>query len=405
MYKINRTTAVVSLLAGFIALGLCFWLRLTLEKTLNSVLMTALLFTALYVVSFAAVSLSSFLRGSFNQKSYFASDRARWTGAALAGLLFTFAASLGLEWVYECDLYEKSAEPTSYGFVLDESGSMATSDTDGKRYEAIREIISEKESSFPYMIYTFADEVKLVREMKPISEGHEDFPPVSDGGTSIGGAVARLRSDYESGVWKDQNHPKVIFLTDGYATDLPWGIFGFSEKRTLNGHLKNLGEAGVEISTVGLGSADEGLLRHIAETTGGTFISIEDASQLTESMKQAALSQSGRTLLSERRARRGDWIYALMRIAFLFIIGALSGASMMIAYSSDVSTPLIIVLSIGEALLGGLLMEFGLKAGISQPILWCILWVLISLTVGYIRVENRQKSVLSPSEEMLLHSV
>lgn len=405
MYKINRTTAAVSFLAGVIAWGLCFWLRFTLEKTLNSVLLTALLFTALYVVSFAAVALSSFLRGSFDRKFYFASDAGHWAGAALAGLLLTFVISLGLEWVYECELYEKSAEPTSYVFVLDESGSMATSDTDGKRYEAIREIISEKESSFPYMIYTFADEVKLVREMKPISEGYEDIPPVSEGGTAIGGTVGRLRSDYESGVWKDQNHPKVIFLTDGYATDLPWGIFGFSEKRTLNGHLKNLGEAGVEISTVGLGSADEGLLRHIAETTGGTFISIEDASQLTESMKQAALSQSGRTLLSERRARRGDWIYAWMRIVFLFIIGALSGASMLIAYGSDVSTPLIIVLSIGEALLGGLLMEFGLKAGISQPILWCILWVLISLTVGYIKLENQQKSVVGQSEELLLHSV
>ena len=405
MYKINRTTAVVSLLAGFIAWGLCFWLRLTLEKTLNSVILTALLFTALYVVSFAAVSLSSFLRGSFDRKSILASNAARWAGAASAGLLLTFVISLGLEWVYECEFYEKSAEPTSYIFVLDESGSMATSDTDGKRYEAIREIISEKESSFPYMIYTFADEVKLVREMKPISEGYEDIPPVSDGGTAIGETVARLWSDYESGVWKDQIHPKIIFLTDGYATDLPWGFFGFSEKRTLNRHLKSLGEAGVEISTVGLGSADEGLLRHISETTGGTFISIEDASQLTESMKQAALSQSGRTLLSERRARRDDWIYAWMRIVFLFIIGALSGASMLIAYGSDVSTPLIIVVSIDEALLGGLLMESGLKTGISQIILWCVLWVLISLTVGYIRLENRQKSVVGQSEEMLLHSV
>lgn len=127
MYKINRTTAVVSLLAGFIALGLCFWLRLTLEKTLNSVLMTALLFTALYVVSFAAVSLSSFLRGSFDRKSFFTSDTVRWAGAALAGLLLIFVVSLGLEWVYECEFYEKSAEPTSYIFVLDESASTATS--------------------------------------------------------------------------------------------------------------------------------------------------------------------------------------------------------------------------------------------------------------------------------------
>ena len=409
MYKINRTAAIASLLAGLLAFGLCYYMHASWEKSLSGVWLTALLFAVLYVISFAAVAAASFLTRSFDRDSFLTGTPTRWLCAALAGLCLTFSLSLGLEWLYERDFFQKKwTEPTSYVFVIDESGSMEDSDPSGQRYAAIREIIREKDSAFPFMVYAFGDEPRLVRGMKPIREGYEEIPPVSDGGTAIGGTVERLWEDYQNGVWTDRQNPKVIFLTDGYATDLTSGVFqlfgsfGLGEFQQT---LRQFAKAGVEISTVGLGDVDERLLRHMAETTGGTFIRVGDAAGLSDSMREAAVSSSGRTLLTRRYVPRGDWVYALMRIAFLFLIGAAAGASMLIPYGSDESTPAIIAGSIGEGLLGALLMEGGLQAGISQGILWCVLWMLLALTVGYVKTRTQPKEICTRSQDRFLHVI
>ena len=139
-------------------------------------------------------------------------------------------------------------------------------------------------------------------------------------------------------------------------------------------------------------------MRKMAETTGGVFVSIQNASDLGAAMKTAATSYSDRNLLSIRYMKHLDKIYGVVRILFLSIIGTVIGSLVLLAYMEDTSIPIIIVSSAVSALAGSVLLELGLKIGIPQGGLWCCLWILFSLTLGYIYPKIENSRLLSRNE-------
>lgn len=49
-----------------------------------------------------------------------------------------------LEYLYELNPKQKIIEPTSYIFVIDESGSMSGNDPEGLRYDAVSDLGARK---------------------------------------------------------------------------------------------------------------------------------------------------------------------------------------------------------------------------------------------------------------------
>ena len=224
----------------------------------------------------------------------------------LAPVLFVALGAL-FQWIYGLHINPNSSEPTSYVFVIDDSGSMEENDPGQLRYDAIGEVLEKKPSDFPYMVYGFANDVILLREMQPVSNGTAGLIGNSNGGTSIKGALDQVISDYQNGVWDGGRSPKVILLTDGYATDLGW----FS---SISGTLKQYARNRISISTIGLGDVDVGLLERIAAATGGVFIDISDASSLADAMENAATQYAIDDLLTTRYPGRMDILFGFLRI-------------------------------------------------------------------------------------------
>lgn len=382
---INKTVALMSVFAGVLSWFGCHYIYTTYSDKLSESVMIGSLCAVLFAAVFLTVLLGSMITGSFNKESELFVDFGHMAAYFICSLIGIFVLAMGLEFIYECNPNIKSIEPTSYIFVIDESGSMSGNDPGGLRYEAIPEIMKAAEEGFPYMVYTFSDDTQIIRDMAPLDAEYEPIPVNSDGGTAICGTILRILQDYKNGVWDGGSNPKVVFLTDGSATDLSNVFLWFrGNMPEFNAALEEYYNLGINISTVGLGSVDREIMTKMAETTGGIFVNIQNASDLASAMKTAASSYSDRNLLSIRYMKRWDTLYGFLRILFLTIIGTVIGSLMLLAYMEDSSIPIIIVSSIICSLIGSVLFEIGLKIGVYQSLLWIVLWALFSLTPGHI---------------------
>lgn len=388
---INKIVALMSAIAGILTWLGCRYIYTTYSGKLPGPVMIGALCSLLFAVIFLTVIVGSMATGSFNKESDLYEDFGQLVTYFIGGLIGVLALSMGLEYIYERNPNIKSIEPTSYIFVIDESGSMSSNDPSGLRYEAVSEIMKAAEEGFPYMVYTFSNDTQIVRDMGPLDEEYTAIPVNSNGGTAIRGTILKILQDYKDGVWDGGPNPKVVFLTDGSATDLSNGFLWFKGNMPeFNTALEEYYNLGINISTVGLGHVDREIMTKMAETTGGVFVNIENASDLAAAMKTAATSYSDRDLLSIRYMKHWDTLYGILRVVFLTIIGSVIGSLILLAYMEDSSIPIIIASSILCSLFGSILFEIGLKIGVYQSLLWGILWFLFSLTLGFIYPKAKQ---------------
>lgn len=387
---INKRVVVLSAVTGVVIWLLSRGFYSAWNLKMPGLFMIPVLCTSLFIALFATVWVGSMLTGSFDRESNLYSGGGTMLRYMTLGILCVFASSMLLEFLYELNPNKKIIEPTSYIFVIDESGSMSGNDPNGLRYEAIKEIMNSQDNQLPYMVYSFASEPRVLRNMGVLEANEKVLPVTCDGGTAIFETTLRILQDYKDGKWKGGNNPKIIFLTDGFATDLDNRFLWFKGNiPEFNVALEEYSDMGINISTVGLGTVDKNLMRKMAETTGGVFICVDQASDLAPAMKAAATSYSERNLLSIRYMKHGDRLFGFLRVLFLGIIGTLIGGSMLFAYMEDSSIPIIIATSLAGAFVGSLLFEIGVQHGIYQNFLWLILWLMYSSTVGFIYPAKR----------------
>lgn len=387
--RINKPVALISALAGG---GMWFfgsYLYSLYKLKISGVLLVPILFTLLFAVIFLSVWAGSAITGSFDRSSHLYSGWESMLRYFTFGMVAVFVLTMLLEYVYELNPDKKIIEPTSYIFVIDESGSMSGNDPEGLRYDAIREIMDKPENALPYMVYAFSSEPKIIRDMGILLRNETDIPVTCDGGTAIRETTLRILQDYKEKKWDGGDNPKIIFLTDGYATDLDNGFLWFKGNvPEFNAALEEYSNLGINISTVGLGSVDKELMRKMAETTGGIFIRVDQANDLSAAMQTAATSYAERDLLSARYMKSMNKLFGFFRILFLSFIGTLIGVLLALAYMDIGSIPLIMINSIVGAVIGSVLLETGVQNGIYQSFLWFLLWILLAITTGYIYPEN-----------------
>lgn len=307
-------------------------------------------------------------------------------GKAFALFAASFAIILILSFVFEL-IYElgggfKTSDAGSYIIVIDDSGSMDSSDPSNERYAAIETILQDKANDFPYAVYRFSDETECIREMLPKSQKTEYGDIDIGGGTSIKGALTKVLSDYETGTLKNANNPKVLLLSDGCATDI--GLFS-----SIDSVLKDYGKNGISISTVGLGSGvDEGLMRQIANTTGGVYINVTDVSNLANTMTTAIESYYKRDLLTYRIVFGSNILYVIERILFMGIIGALIG-SVLVVVGNGKKQEYGIAIAILKGVVAAVILEIFINSiGVNERIVDYIYFVIVAVVAPWIFVRD-----------------
>lgn len=299
-------------------------------------------------------------------------------------LLFlgVFAAAAFFEFLYELQIHGKDREPSSYIFLMDSSGSMEINDPAGKRYDAIQSVLEDREEGFPFAVYTFSDDSRLVRDMGPVSEGTEFQMDEPYGGTAIRTVLSDLYDDIDSGRLNPGENARVLLFSDGYATDM--GIFS---NFSLGKILKKYSRDSISISTVGLGKPDDTLMSRIAGKTGGVYVSVDDADQLNQAMREAATMRSTRNLLDYRSDVKFDFLYTLLRFGAVLVIGLLLAGLKTYISESVLDTRPVLISSIVGSLLAAFFVEFGMnKLGLFpwlMRLLMCIFLAAATLFESY----------------------
>ena len=248
--------------------------------------------------------------------------------------------------------------------------------------------------------------------MLPEADGSAAVKLNFSGGTAIVGALSDIMSDIESDSTQIYSGTKVILLSDGAATDL--SLFGGN----LNGILRRYVKKGIVISTVGLGSGvNENLMEHIANYTGGVYIHADQADELAESMKAAALYTSERNLLSLRGCCKTDVLHALMRIVFLILLGGIIAVIKSGIYGRHYKANIIMMIICSVSVWLWMELSLGLL-GVSESLARIVMWILLALMMieqmvyvprtkdGYGSVQSVQyRSDMPPNQENNLDDI
>ena len=299
--------------------------------------------------------------------------RNMWGTGKTIGLLFlcilcTFMGTLILEFLYELGGDFHYTEPTSYVFVIDDSGSMSGNDPDYQRADAIGEIM--RETDIPYCVYKFSEEAELIRSMDYYQDTDSYDFNSDGGGTDILGSLDMVAEEMKDPSFNGGSNPKVLLLSDGESYD--YGLNEVTQK---------FADMIVSISTVGFGSVNDSLMKNIANMTGGVYVHCEDVSALTKGMKEAIISYSGRTLLTPRYNVSNPVLYAILRILFLTMIAAMIGFTKARGAISDADFWRLVLFTTIQGFAAGILCELLVNSSESLArFLVGILWAASVMT-------------------------
>ena len=291
------------------------------------------------------------------------------------------------EFLYELGGHDVSAN-TSYVFLIDDSGSMGG--TEDVRINAIKEVMENDGGKNPYAVYRFSDNAELIKPMDYYNPGDEEnMNFISYGGTEILKSIKTILDDIKTGkLDKAGTCPKILLVSDG-------GAYSFGLKNVTSKCVRN----GISVSTIGVAGCNEGLLRKIADSTGGVFVYCDNVSQLSESLEQAKAVNTDRNLLSERFVFKNNGLYCFLRILFLFILGiAWSFAKASIFTDESVKWETVIIFSVICCTTAVLLLEFLSGTAISIKLLRLIFCVLWAVTYGTFGEKRNSKATFGNGE-------
>ncbi|MBR6825707.1 MAG: VWA domain-containing protein [Oscillospiraceae bacterium] len=368
---------IVSLIAGLVAGVVVALLYGALADVWGRPLLIGFLFVVFALIVCGALYGTMVLSGDSDEEFLFFDGKGKILIGLALSVVILFGLGMLLEFLYDVEGDTKN-QPSSYVFLLDESGSMEGNDSNGERHSAVNMLMETMPSDVPFAVYMFANRAVCVREMAPITQGK--FHPNADTqsqigeGTMIKDGLQTVLNDVNNGnIPNPYKKLRVILLTDGASSDMG-ALIGS------NSIIKAYKRADVTISCVGLGNVDERLLNKLADKTGGVYVHIEDAAQLAQGFTAATVSNSDRDLLSMRSMKKLNALYMVLRIVFLVVLGAAFAFMKSMAIGSDDATKLIMLVGVIAAFIGALLLEVLAQAGAAPWIGQIIYFLLIAIT-------------------------
>lgn len=378
--KLNKLVLILGIVAGLVAAVINAFVYEAMAGVWAKPLLIALMLVIFAVIVCTTLLVTMLVTEESEEAFLFLEGK----GALIAGLavvlVVVFGLGMLLEFIYDRDVAVLSAAPTGYVFVLDESGSMGTNDRNNERHVAVNQLMQNMSADFPYAVYMFASRTAQVREMAPLSQGgfQADLNVARNlgGGTDIKDALQTVLDDVRSGKLSNYgNNLRVILLTDGKDSSM--------NSLTVNNFASNYKTEGISISTVGLGnkaSVDSNMLTSLASKTGGVYVHIENAQNLAQGFSSAVQVDVSRDLFSVRNLVTQDWLYVLLRILFLTLLGAAVAFGKALACAREDDTLKIILVGAVAALIGAIVVEVLTALSLPAYIGAAIYWVLLSIT-------------------------
>ena len=367
------------------AIGFAFFvigqiLYLTLTEGMWQPIGIALYFLLFGIIEFVAMFVLNQVRRDYSYwKRHGKTETYRGSykrGALCLVALFVLAGVF--EFLYELGGNDFE-EPSSYIFVIDDSGSMSSNDPNQQREAAVAAIMQNRSDSLPYAVYGFTSDAELLKDMAPY-EGADAYSFDSSGGTDILRAIETVVDDIASGKIKAGNAPRIMLLSDGESSGFGWRSVARKAR-----------ENGAVISSIGFGYSSN-LLKDLAEKTGGVFVQVDDVDDLPVQMATAITTLAKRNLISSRVVPSFDLLYAILRVVFLCCLGLVWSWMKYETYCSAAGAEVndkVLKSSIALCVISSILVELLFQVTDASPILvrmaFCIMW---AITPGFFAADK-----------------
>ncbi|MCM1364407.1 MAG: VWA domain-containing protein [Faecalibacterium sp.] len=364
------------------AIGAFFWIlgellfNLFTEK-LFTPLGIALYFLLFGVIITIALFIISASQNDLSDKNTLRNIKDSYRIVAIC-LVVLFGVTMLFEFLYELGS-STAPNPTSYIFLIDDSGSMQDNDPENLRANAIKDIMSD-DKSMPYSVYKFTDTASLLKKTSKYSpDDINNLKFDSYGGTSILNSIKQVLEDIKNNNYSEVGkYPRIVLLSDGASRSFGMRLV-----------TKNCLKSGITICSVGFGNCDEEFLQKIANQTGGAYVYCNQANQLAQSMKQAISKDLDRNLLSSRFVYKNNSLYAFLRILFLTIMSIIwCSIKMLASYDETSKGSSKFLLSFVCCFVGTVIIEFLSSTIISIRLirlLFCLLW---SVYFGNLKIDK-----------------
>lgn len=319
-----------------------------------SPLVIGLYFMGLAVMQIIAIQVAGLIRGN-------AAD-GRHMKKAVVYIPVVLVAALALNFIYGIGISRKADEPTSFIFLIDDSGSMDTNDPQNMRKEAINQVMSNCDGDFPCAVYSFTDDAVMLMPTTPASEARSaNFTLESWGTTDLMESIDDVLRDIESGALTGVGKsPRIVVLSDGEST-----------QTDIRGVISRVNDKNISICTIEFGGSSSMVLQRLSEGTSGISINVDDASGLYAALQTAVNAKSEYThnLINHRPVMHLDWLYFAMRIVFISIIGMLFLLIKAQLLRTNVESANTIVIHIVLLIISAVFVEFGMNIIVLPEIL------------------------------------
>lgn len=348
--------AIFAIIAGLCAMALYFWL----ENLFGLPLRVGIAFFGFTLTLFAMLLIASCIGSRFREDVLTGKQQLSSILLPLLGLCVA-AAVVGclFQWLYQLNVSKGISDADAYVFLVDTSASMDQTDPTNKRYDAIDSLIAKKGGKFPYMVYNFDTELRLVRPMAAENETHGYSRPINSGGTNCYAVLDEAMDRYAAGEWGSVGRICVLMVTDAN--------FGKDSQETKNAVHERFRSAGIPISTVYVNDYQDSddysaNLQEISSATGGKFVKVNDIENIGQAVQDAAIIATNHSLLA---GKSSDAIHRIiLRALAMSTLCAISCFGCLIAYgrnesgrtvliSSLVRVPLVLVICLATCTLDG----------------------------------------------------
>ncbi len=287
----------------------------------------------------------------------------------ILGALFQFLYGLGKP-------REVAADADDYIIMIDNSGSTMDTDPGQERFSAIVDFVDGLKDGQRVQVSVFEDTNQIVLPLCGAAEAREQLEGIlsqytTGNNTNIQAALLDSLDQYAL----SNRSAMAVLLSDGVSMV----------------NVKEIADAyiGAEIPVFAIGFSNIGrggrsTMSRIAESTGGCFYDIREISQLSETLSKLTDYKARRVLIDYRPGTdRGRVVYMVLRVLFLFLLGAGMGIPLIfILDSEDLFMPAIAVRGFA-CLIVGLLMEWGLYQFLSPGLLRLLMCLGMALVVSY----------------------
>lgn len=283
------------------------------------------------------------------------------------GCLFQYIYSLGIKNIERVD---------NYIVLIDNSGSMAETDVNYKRYEALNQLFTTIDKKQTISVYVFSDDYTKVVESKHISpldieEFQNTFKPymVSAGGTETMKVLDAISLEMKEKPLAGKT--SVIVISDG-------------ECEVDNNILEKFKLLGIQINTIGVYEAGfTDTLYRISNYTGGTYYNINNIEDLVGILTGMNSFKIDHILIGLRSNNvENPTYYFFLRILFLFLLAFVIKIIQLLIIDVSIVRAIIFTECILFSFVASLLTEYLLQnTKTTEPTIHMIMMFFIALII------------------------